>query len=296
MIAAIVPALNEEEAIAEVVEGLPETRQNHEVKIYVVDGGSTDSTVEKAEEAGAQIIHQKLSGGKGNGVRQALEEVDADIYVMLDGDGTYDPGELGKLVEPILAKRAEHVIGRRSKREKGAIPRLNLLGNYLFNMVTRVTTGEKIHDMLSGYRAFTRDSLRHTDFTRPGFGLETEMTFTALENNVPIEEVEISYSERKGDSKLRPFQDGWRIINTVIWSIRDMNPLKFFSSISFLLLVLASYPSYLAIRQKLQTGFIQDLGPAIAASVLIILAVQFFIFGMLADQVKNVEKRLRNRL
>jgi glycosyltransferase involved in cell wall biosynthesis len=296
MIAAIVPTLNEEEAIAEVIEGLPGSYRGHDVEVHVVDGGSTDRTVERAEGAGANVIHQRRSGGKGNGVSQALAEIDADIYVMLDGDGTYDPGELGKLLDPVIDGSAEHVVGRRSNRERGAIPRLNLLGNYLFNLVTRVSTGEEIHDMLSGYRAFTRESLKHTDFTRPGFGIETEMTFTALENNVPIEEVEISYMEREGQSKLNPLSDGWRIVNTIIWSIRDMNPLKFFSTISVFILLLAVYPSYLTVRQKLATGYIQDLGPALAAGVLLILAVQFLVFGMLADQVKNVEKRLRSRI
>ncbi|MFB6213196.1 MAG: glycosyltransferase [Candidatus Nanohaloarchaea archaeon] len=295
MIAAVVPTLNEEEAIGRVVEGLPAEYRDHEVEVYVVDGGSTDATVERAREAGAEIIHQRLSGGKGNGVKQALQEIDAEIYVMLDGDGTYDPEEFGKLVDPVLSGRAEHVIGRRSDREKGAIPRLNLLGNYLFNLVTRISTGEEIHDMLSGYRAFTRESLAYTDFTRPGFGIETEMTFTALENHVPIEEVEISYAEREGESKLNPVSDGWRIINTMVWSIRDMNPLKFFSSISLFVLLMAAYPSYLTLRQKLETGYVTDLGPALAAGVLLILAVQFLVFGLLADQVKNVEKRLRNR-
>lgn len=296
MIAAIIPTLNEEQAIEEVIKGFPPEHKDHEVRVYVIDGGSTDQTPEIAEKAGATVLEQRLNGGKGNGVKQALEEVEADIYVMLDGDGTYDPSEFDKVLEPILGDQAEHVIGRRSNREKGAIPRFNRLGNYVFNLVTRLTTGENVRDMLSGYRAFTRESLEYTDFTQPGFGIETEMTFTALENNVPLEEVDISYHRREGDSKLHPLKDGWRIINTIVWSIRDMNPLKFFSSISLLLFLLALYPAYLTVQQKMATGYIQDLGPAIAAGVLIILSVQFLIFGLLADQIKNTEKRLRNRL
>ncbi len=295
MIAIIIPALNEEEAIESVIEGFPASYRNHSMETYVIDGGSTDGTQELAESAGAKVIKQRRGGGKGNGVSQALEEIDADIYVMIDGDSTYDPKEIDRLVDPIIEGEAEHVIGRRSDREKGAIPRINLVGNYVFNLITRLMTGKDIRDMLSGYRAFTRESLEHTHFTRPGFGIETEMTFTALENHVPIKEVEISYGNRKGNSKLHPMRDGWRIINTIIWSIRDMNPLKFFSTISLLLLVLAAYPSYLTIQQKLSEGIIQHPGTAIAAGVLAILAVQLFVFGMLADQIKNVEKRLRNR-
>ncbi len=296
MIAVIIPALNEEEAIKEIVEGFPDEFRGHKVERYVIDGGSSDSTRELAKESGATVIEQRLGGGKGDGLRQALNQVEADIYVMIDGDGTYNPGEVEQLVTPILEGEAEHVIGRRSNREKGSIPRLNLLGNYLFNMITSLTTGKRIHDMLSGYRAFTSQSLKDTALTRPGFGIETEMTFTALENHVRIKEVEVSYAEREGQSKLHPIKDGWRIINTIIWSVRDLNPLKFFSLASILALAAASYPAYLTLIQKLNTGRINDLAPALMASVLIILAIQLFIFGMLADQVKNAEKRLKNRI
>jgi dolichol-phosphate mannosyltransferase len=296
MIAVIIPTLNEEEAIAEVVEGFPDQVEGHELVKYVIDGGSTDETVERAKESGAEIMEQRLGGGKGNGVKQALDEIDADIYVMIDGDGTYDPGQVEKVVQPILGGEAEHVIGRRSDRPKGAIPRLNVLGNYVFNLAVRLSTREEIHDMLSGYRAFTEFSLNYTEFTEPGFGIETEMTFTALENHVPIKEVEIRYEEREGESKLNPISDGWRIVNTIIWSIRDMNPLKFFSAASLVFFLLAVYPTYLTFSQYLANGRIVDTAPGLAASVLIIIGLQLLIFGMVSDQVKGIEKRLRSRM
>lgn len=296
MIAVIIPTLNEEEAVEEVIRGFPDSYRGQEVKKYVIDGGSTDNTVENSRKAGAEVIHQKLNGGKGDGVRQGMNEVEADIYVMIDGDGTYDPGEFSKVVDPVLDGEAEQVIGRRSRRESGSIPKLNLLGNKFFNLVTRLTTREKVHDMLSGYRSFSKESLKYTDMTKPGFGIETEMTFTALENNVPIKEVDISYKEREGDSKLHPIRDGWRIFTTLIWSIRDMNPLKFFSIVSLILLGLSAYPSYLTVSQKLSAGEITNLMPALTASVLVILAVQFMIVGLISDQIKNVEKRLRNQI
>lgn len=296
MIAAIIPTLNEEECIEKVIKGFPSSYRNHDIEVYVIDGGSTDRTRSIAEEAGAEVLRQRLSGGKGDGVREALEQIDADIYVMIDGDGTYDPSEVGELLDPMLDSGAEHVIGVRDKREDGAIPWLNLLGNRTFNLVTRLSTGKEIRDMLSGYRAFTRESLDYTSFTRPGFGIETEMTFTALENNVPLTEVPISYSNRKGESKLHPVKDGWRIVKTIVWSIRDLNPLKFFSAASLTLLILAAYPTFIVTQQKAREGIIQNPVPAVLASALILLAVQLLIFGMLADQIKNVEKRLRSQL
>jgi len=296
MISVIIPTLNEKEAIKEVIENFPEKCQGHEVELYVIDGGSNDGTTNIAENTRVEVIKQRLNGGKGNGVRQAIGEIESDIYAMIDGDGTYDPKELDKVVEPIINDRAEHVIGRRSERSSNAIPKLNLLGNYVFNLAVRLSTKEEVHDMLSGYRAFTDYSLQHTEFTEPGFGIETEMTFTAIENKVPIEEVDISYEEREGESKLNPISDGWRIITTIIWSIRDMNPLKFFSTVSLLFFTLAVYPSYLAVSQYLSNGRIVDLAPSLVASVLIIIGLQLFILGMMSDQIRSNEKRLKSRL
>lgn len=296
MIAVIIPTLNEEEAIEEVIQSFPKKSHGNNVKLFVIDGGSSDRTIEIAENSRAEVIKQRLGGGKGNGVRQALNEIEADIYAMIDGDGTYDPKELDKVIDPIVNQRAEHVIGRRSERSSDAIPKLNLFGNYVFNLAVRLSTKEQVHDMLSGYRAFTDYSLDYTEFTEPGFGIETEMTFTAIENKVPIEEVDISYEEREGESKLNPISDGWRIITTIIWSIRDMNPLKFFSTVSLLFFILAIYPSYLAVSQYLSNGRIVDLAPSLVASVLIIIGLQLFILGMMSDQIRSNEKRLKSRL
>lgn len=296
MIAVIIPTLNEEKTIRQVIEGFPESYRGHEVDITVIDGGSTDDTCEIVRETGAELIDQRLSGGKGNGVRQALEQVEADLYVMIDGDGTYEPSEMEKLVDPLLDGEAGHVIGWRKNREKGSIPFINRFGNRFFNFATRLTTGVSIHDMLSGYRAFTDESLKQTSFTRPGFGIETEMTMTAIENDVKMKEIPIIYRKRKGKSKLHPFKDGWRIINTLVWSIRDTNPLKFFSAISLLVVLAGLYPAYLTVEEKLTLGYIEHLGPPIAAGTFLIVAVLFLIFGMLADQIKNAERRLKTRV
>jgi len=158
MIAVIVPTLNEEKAIGEVLEKFPAETHGHKVELYVIDGGSTDNTVSIAEEKGATVLRQHLTGGKGDAVREAIEEIDADIYVMIDGDGTYDPEELDKILEPIVNGEAGHVIGKRVKREQGAIPTLNLAGNKIFNLFATIFTGESVEDMLSGFRAFTCSS------------------------------------------------------------------------------------------------------------------------------------------
>jgi dolichol-phosphate mannosyltransferase len=292
MISVIIPTLNECKGIKQVIHGFPEDYRSHDVKLYIVDGGSTDGTKEIVEDSRAELIEQRLKGGKGNGVKQGLNEVDSEIYVMIDADGTYDSKEMGRIVDPLIDGKAEHVIGRRYNRSKNAIPKLNLAGNYLFNLAVRISTDAEVSDMLSGYRAFTDFSLRHTKLTAPGFGIETEMTLSAVENKVPIEEVNIDYSQRKGESKLNPVSDGWRIMSTIIWGIRDINPLKFFTAASSIFFVLATYPSYLAISGYLANGKIVDLAPSLIASVLIIIGLQMLIFGMISDQVRRNEKRL----
>lgn len=294
MIAVLIPTLNEEGAVSSVVEKFPDSYRDTSLKTYVIDGGSSDRTVEKAEDAGAEVILQTSNGGKGDAVQEAVEQIDADYYVMIDGDGTYDPEEVGKLLDPLMDGEAEHVVGVRSDRENGSIPLFNRFGNRFFNRLTSFTTGKQVSDMLSGYRAFTGDSVQYYGFTSTGFGIETEMTVTALESNMPVEEVDISYSRRIGESKLNPIGDGWRIFKTFLMSVRDLNPLKFFTGCSVLLLLLAAYPSYLVFEQKFATGRVQDLGPVVFSAMLIILAVQFLIFGLLADQIRNTEKRLRD--
>lgn len=294
MIAAVIPTLNEEKGVAEVVKGFPDTYRDHEIEVFVVDGGSSDRTVQEAEEAGAEVLLQRLSGGKGDALRQAFDQVDAEYYVMIDGDGTYDPSEVGRLLDPLMDGEAGQVIGKRTEREKGSIPLLNRFGNWIFNLIATLATGDSVNDILSGYRALTRDSLERTSITRPGFGVETELTYSAVENNVVVKEVEVSYSKRKGESKLDPVRDGWRIFKTALWSVRDLAPLKFFSAAAFMLLLIAVYPSYLVFEEKLAMGRVQSLGPIVFSAMCIILAMQMMVFGMLADQVKNVEKRLRS--
>lgn len=292
MIAVVIPTLDEEEGIADVVGRFPGSYRDHDIQVFVVDGGSSDRTVELAEEAGAEILVQRLSGGKGDALRQAFQNIDADYYVTIDGDGTYDPRELDRLLDPLMDGEAGQVIGTRSDREDGSIPFLNRIGNRIFNFFTRSATGREVNDMLSGYRALTRESLENTSLTRPGFGIETELTFSAIENNVVVREVPITYSKRKGESKLQPVRDGWRIFKTVVWSVRDLQPLKFFSFAALLMLLIAAYPSFLVFEEKIVTGRVQSLGPVVFSALCIIVAVQLLIFGLLADQVKNVEKRL----
>ncbi|MDY6771279.1 MAG: glycosyltransferase [Candidatus Nanohaloarchaea archaeon] len=297
MIAVVISTLNEEAAIADVLAAVPATIRGEETRTYVIDGGSSDATVEIAEDHGAEVIHQTYPGGKGAAVRQAFDEIDADIYVLLDGDGTYLPEEMEELVAPIMDGEADHVMGSRIEhREKGSIPRFNLLGNLFFNFVVRQVYGRDIQDMLTGYRALDEDVVERMELLRDGFGIETEMTLLTLDGDARLQEVPITYRCREGDSKLHPVRDGLRIMKTIVWMARDTRPMLFFSGLSAVFFAAALYPSALVVQEKLATGFVQHVTPAVLASLLYIMALQTFLFGMIADQQKNTRKRLERKL
>ncbi len=294
MIAAVVPTLNEEDAIGWVLERMPASIGGHDVDVVVLDGGSEDRTCEIAQDHGVEVIEQRYRGGKGAAMRQAFDDIDADIFVFLDGDGTYDPEEMDELVEPVLDGEAEHVAGSRiERREDGAIPFFNLIGNKLFNWTVRWVYGADIRDMLSGYRAIDGDLAERLPILQDGFGIETELTVLTLDSDASLREIPVRYLHRKGSSKLHPVRDGFNILKTILWMVRDTRPLRFFSLLSLVFVVLAVYPTYVTIKQKLLYGVVSQPTPAIAATLFYIFALQVFLFGLMADQRKNMQKRLQ---
>jgi dolichol-phosphate mannosyltransferase len=209
----IVPTLNEAPTIGEVVT----SAQRLVDHVFVVDGGSSDETSQIAVRHGASVIHEARRG-KGWALRTAFATVDADIYVTIDGDATYDPCEMSALLEPLLQDKADMVVGSRllGKCETGAISWLNRLGNHLFTFLTTVgrTT---LTDTQSGYRALTRGCLEQFDLMAEGFEIETELTLQALHHGLRILEVPITYRYRRGTrSKLHAMRDGYRIAKTIL--------------------------------------------------------------------------------
>lgn len=296
MIAVLIPTLDEADAVGEVIEAVPDTVCGHDTDIFVIDGGSTDETPSVAEKYGATVIDQHYRGGKGGGVRQAFDTIDADVVVMLDGDGTYLPEEMGELVEPIVEDTADHVIGKRSDREDGSIPIMNRFGNWLFNKMVRRFYGISVTDMLSGYRALDGELCQKLALTSNGFGVETEMTIRTVMLDARLQEVPITYRRRIGSSELRPIRDGFVIFGTIVSLARDTRPMRFFSGIAGLFFLAGLYPSFLVIRERLQTGSIEYTAPAVLASLLFLAALHVFLFGLLADQQKNAFTRLEQRI
>lgn len=211
-IALVMPALNEEDAVEQLLGKIPENVSGYNVETYIIDGGSKDNTQKIVRESGAELINQSYEGGKGSAMREALDSIDADIYVFMDADMTYPPEELEKLVRPIKKGEADHVIGSRlEKRDEDAFMYRNLYGNKMLGWFYRRLTGSNIQDFLTGYRAISSDLAKQLDLESTGFEIETEITFKTLDLEKEIKEVNIHYRARVGESKLDFKKEGLKI-------------------------------------------------------------------------------------
>jgi dolichol-phosphate mannosyltransferase len=226
----LVPTYNEEPTVGEVVGGFADQGYDD---VLVIDGGSDDDTQKVAEEAGARVVEQSGTG-KGQAVREAIHEhLGRPYVVMIDGDGTYLPSEVERVLAP-LSDGADHVLGNRLGNPE-AFTRLNYAGNRIFNREFRLAHGQQLGDILTGYRAFTLESARELTLTEEGFGIETEMCAEALGAGQRVETVDITYLERPEDSeeKLHPVLDGARIGYVVYRTTRRTRPAFFYGVPAF---------------------------------------------------------------
>ncbi|MDQ1281401.1 MAG: dolichol-phosphate hexosyltransferase [Thermoproteota archaeon] len=215
-IVCIIPTLNEGATVAEVV------RKSMQFvdRVVVVDGYSNDGTSQIASEAGAEVIFQE-GKGKGMALRTVFEKVKSDVYVIIDGDATYDAFEMENLINPVLNGEVDMVVGSRLKgnMEKGAITRTNKIGNGVFNFLINTLFNGKVSDSQSGYRVMNRDVIEKLNLTSKGFEVETEITVKALKQDLKIVEVPITYTKRRGTpTKLNSFKAGLRIVRTILGS------------------------------------------------------------------------------
>jgi len=284
----LVPTYEEASTIGDVVRRFH--AQGFE-RVLVVDGGSTDGTRELAREAGARVVEQSGTG-KGQAVREALEFVETPYVLMVDGDATYRPEEAGRMVAPLLAGEAEHVIGNRfGNMQPGAMSRLNRVGNALINRAFGRIHGEDFGDILSGYRAFTRRSVEGFLLTAEGFGIETELAVECVKHGVETTVVPVTYEPRPDDSEtnLSPVRDGATIILTLYQMAKTNNPLFYFGSVgaasTLVGLVLAAYVGVEWVTRGISHEVI-----AVVAGVAVLFGVQVALFGVLADLIVDVNR------
>jgi|Deesub1362A_J573_1020465.scaffolds.fasta_scaffold00065_6 dolichol-phosphate mannosyltransferase len=287
----VIPTLNEERNIGGTID---EFRQEGFEKIFVIDGGSTDRTVEIARSKGARVEIQ-TGKGKGQAVAEAFEIVDDDIVILVDGDGTYSAKDAVKLLEPIAKGIADHVVGNRfSGYEKGAFTKLNLLGNKLLNFVFRVTYGVELYDILSGYRALTKDLYKGVDLRKKGFEVETELTVETIAKGFRIMEVPVSYRKRGGVTKLSPIRDGVRIASTIYNLLARYSPGRYLYFFGAFLILLGFFTGVYTVYEWFKHITHQLL--AILTALLIITGMQIIIFGVISDFVFRGNSEIRREL
>jgi len=216
-IVCVIPTLNEAITIPAVIS----KAKKFSNRVVVVDGYSDDGTPEAAFKAGADVIFQE-GEGKGNALRTVFNKIYGDVYIIIDGDGTYDAMEIDRIIKPILYNQADLVVGSRlsGRMEKGAISKINKIGNHLFNFLINLFFKGNITDSQSGFRAIHRNVVETMELTSEGFEIETEITIKALKAGLRIREIPISYSSRRGSpSKLSSFKAGIRIVRTILKSL-----------------------------------------------------------------------------
>lgn len=291
----LLPAYNEAATIQSVVS---EFREQGFENILVADGGSTDGTAELAEAAGARVFEQS-GDGKGQAMREAVElHMDVPYVLMADADATYRADDAGKMLDPLFEGRAEHVIGDRfADMKPGAMTRLNRVGNRVINSVFSFIHGHDYRDILSGYRAFTRESFLRLTLTEDGFGIETELAVECVKHGVRTAVVPITYKPRPDESEtnLRPIRDGGLILATLYRMAKTNNPLFYFGSVGFstigLGITLGIYVAY--------DWFINSTSHEVIAMVggiAIVLGIQLLMFGVLSDMIVTVNREQTRRL
>ncbi len=290
----LLPTLDEAETIGDVIDGFYTAGFD---EILVVDGDSSDGTRTIAEEHGARVLTQSGTG-KGQAVREGVEAIDRPYVLMADGDGTYRPEDADAMLEPLFEGRAEHVIGDRfADMESGAMTRLNAVGNRLINRLFGTIHGRNLQDILSGYRAFTRQSFERFQLDADGFGIETELAAECVRQNVSTAVVPITYLSRPGGSEtnLNPIADGGRIILTLYTLARTNNPIFYFGAIASLgTLAGVSIAGFVGYRYLIAGVSHEVL--ALLSAFLILLSVQLLMFGVLTDVVVSVNREQTRRL
>ena len=291
-IAVLVPCFNESAAIGKVVAdfraALPDAT------VYVYDNNSTDDTQAVAADAGAEV-RREMRRGKGNVVRRMFQDIEADVYVMVDGDDTYDAAVAPALIERLIEDNLDMVVGRRIETHQAAYRAGHRLGNRVLTGLVRWLFGAQIDDMLSGYRVFSRRFVKSFPSFSREFEIETELTVHAMQMRMPIAEIATDYKERPpgSTSKLRTFRDGWRILLTITNLMRNERPLMFFSLVGLLIALAAIALGVPVVLAYLETGEVRRFPTAILCSGLGVISVVCVATGLILDLVAHVRREAR---
>jgi len=283
-IAVLIPCYNEEAAIGKVVRDFRASLPGAD--IYVYDNNSRDRTSERAREAGA-IVRSEPRQGKGNVVRRMFADVEADIYILVDGDDTYDASAAPGLARALAEGGYDIVSGRRVATGESAYRAGHVLGNRLLTGLTAMMFRVKLADLLTGYRIMSRRFVKSFPFTAEGFGIETELTVHAVRLLMPMVEIDTKYKERPAGSvsKLSTYKDGFRILFTIVGLVREERPLIFYTAIFALAAIIALVIGTPVVIEYLHTGLVPRLPTAVLATGLMVVAFISLAVGLILDTV-----------
>ena len=291
-IAVLIPCYNEEVAVATVVKDFKAALP--EATIFVFDNNSSDNTVAVARAAGAEVFEERRQG-KGFVVRRMFTDVEADIYVLVDGDATYDAPSARRMVDRLLTDRLEMVVGNRVDQEVAAYRAGHRAGNWLLTSFVASVFGKTFSDMLSGYRVFSRRFVKSFPMLSGSFEIETELVIHALELGLPVAEIDTPYFARPQGSisKLNTWRDGFRILWTILQLYRSERPLIFFSVFAYALAIVGIGLSIPVVVTFWETGLVPRLPTAVLSMGLILMAFLAFSVGLVLDTVTRGRREMK---
>jgi glycosyltransferase involved in cell wall biosynthesis len=294
-IVVLIPCYNEEIAVPYVVRDFK--LQLPEATIYVYDNNSEDRTIEVAAESGA-VVRTELLQGKGNVVRRMFADIEADVYVLVDGDNTYDAASASAMVKMLIENQLDMVNGRRVSDSQAAYRRGHRFANAMLTALVSAVFGKRFTDMLSGYRVLSRRFVKSFPALSSGFEIETELTVHALELRMPTIEIDTPYLHRREGSvsKVRTYRDGWRILRAIALLVKEERPLQFFGFIAVLLILSSLGLGIPLIATYTKTGLVPRFPTALLATGLMMLGFLSLAAGLILDTItlgRKEAKRMR---
>ena len=294
-IAILIPCFNEKNTIGLVVEGFREVLPS--AHIYVYDNNSTDRTMNVAQQAGATVGSEKLQG-KGNVVRRMFADIEADVYLLVDGDDTYSTKNCVELVDRLVEEDLDMINAARVPSSEAAFRPNHKAGNVLLTRIVGAIFGRRFKDVLSGYRVFSRRFVKSFPAISSGFEIETELTIHALELRMPVAEIDTPYKERPlgSVSKLNTYKDGFKILKTILVLTKEERPLQFFLVMSALFSLASLFLMVPIFMTYLDTGLVPRFPTAILASLLMVLAFLSVACGLILDTVTTGRREMKRIL
>jgi glycosyltransferase involved in cell wall biosynthesis len=291
-IAVLVPCFNEEAAIATVIADFRKVLPSAEIFVY--DNNSTDRTIEVAREAGANVRSERRQG-KGHVVRRMFADIDADIYMLVDGDATYDAASAQRMIETLISDRLDMVVGLRVDQATAAYRPGHRTGNWILTSFLASVFGQAFKDILSGYRVFSRRFVKSFPVLSDGFEIETELSVHALELALPVAEIETPYYARPEGSvsKLNTWRDGFRILGTILKLYRSEKPLRCFTAIGIFLALISIGLAIPIMVTYLEFGIVPRLPTAVLSMGLMILAMLSVSSGLVLDTVTRGRREIK---